>query len=102
MPNELEIPEGVESDEDADEIVRFWVASGEDLVSLRVGIFGSENEAGHWGMIIADIAKHAVRAMMQMDPSRDPAQLFQEIEEGFFGRLEAVANYTGQIKGRLT
>jgi hypothetical protein len=100
--NELDIPDGVTEAKDATELIRFWVANGEDFVSLRPGVFAPEHEPGHWGMIIADIAKHAVRAMTQNDPSLNTEDLFREIEDGFMGRLEAVANYTGNIKRRLS
>jgi hypothetical protein len=99
--HELDIPDGVfEAEGPAIEFVRFWVAGGEDHVTLKIGSFDSTEEAGNWGMVLADLAKHAVRGMQQDDPSRGtPEQMLAEIQKAFFARLEHTsANLTGQLK----
>jgi len=98
---ELQVPDGVFDEEgEAVEFIRFWIAGGQDHVTLNMGVFAPEDEAKSWGMIMADLAKHAVRGMQQDDPSRGtPEQMMAELQKGFFERLEYTgANLSGQIK----
>jgi hypothetical protein len=97
---ELSIPPGVEGDAGAVELIRFWISGGADHVNLNVGLFAADDEPTFWGSIIADIAKHAVNAMMQEDPSRDEQVLLAQIESGFAQRLAQTVNFTGQLSGR--
>lgn len=98
--NELAIPPDIHGDADAVEVIRFWIADNADHVTLNVGLFDPEEEPAFWGAIIADIAKHAVRGLMQEDPSRDEAVLLAQIEAGFARRLAHTVNFTGQLGGR--
>jgi hypothetical protein len=101
--DELVIPTSIFDDEEdiADEFVRFWICNGNDHVTLRIGSLGPpEDEPVQWGHIAADIARHAVRGMLQDDPTRGTAeQLFAEIERGFRERLLKDLNFTGQLQG---
>lgn len=97
--HQLDIPDGVLEEEVGHEFVRFWVAGGVDHVSLYLGQFRPETEATDWGTIAADIVKHAIRGMLQQDPTRDEVALFAEIERAFLQRLEEQTNIMGQIKG---
>ncbi|MEL6370151.1 MAG: DUF5076 domain-containing protein [Pseudomonadota bacterium] len=99
--HELEIPDGVIDEEEASEFVRFWIGGGEDHVTLNIGAFDSEQEASSWGMIAADIVKHALRGMCQDDPTRDPEKLLAEIEKAFHDRLNETTNVAGQLRGDL-
>jgi hypothetical protein len=85
---ELHIPSGVESSDDAGEFVRFWIADGSDLVALHVGAMG-ENEPDQWGMILADISIHVVRALQQMGSHASDEELRAQIEKGYLQRLKA-------------
>ena len=69
-------------------------------MSLNIGLFNPEDEPRIWGSIIADIARHAVVAMMQDDPERSRDALFAAIEAGFAERLQEAATYTGRFVGR--
>jgi hypothetical protein len=97
----LDVPDGVfEHEGEAVEFIRFWVAGGVDHVILNVGVFAASDEARYWGMICADIAKHAVRGMQQDDPSRGSAdQMMAQLQKGFADRIESLrADLTGQLK----
>jgi len=97
--NELEIPvEAIDADE-AVELLRFWAVDGEDIVQLYVGSMGEE-EPKMWGFILADIARHAINALGQNDPSLSAETLRAQIEQGFRERLEQRVGVSGQIGGR--
>ena len=96
---ELDLPEGVENGEDPKEFIRFWIAGNEDYVTLNIGAFDKEHEAASWGMIAADIIKHAMRGMCQDDPSREQQALLAEIEPAFYGRLRETVKISGQLRG---
>jgi hypothetical protein len=97
MPNptkvdELEIPPTVFEHEDADEFLRFWVAGGDDHVTLRSGVFG-ESELESWGMILADVARHVVTA--HQDNNRISTETaYAKIAEGYSGRLAMTIKLT--------
>lgn len=97
----LEVPEGIDEAINPVELVRFWIGGSEDYVSLNIGVFEKGNEAFAWGMVAADIVKHAVRGMMQSDPSRSETGLYAEIERGFKARLGEAAKISGQLKGEV-
>lgn len=96
---ELDIPDGVIDEEDPVEFIRFWIAGNEDYVTLNIGAFDKEHEASSWGMIAADIVKHAIRGMRQDDPSLTEDALLAEIEAAFYGRLRSTVNISGQLRG---
>ncbi|WP_425408878.1 DUF5076 domain-containing protein [Hyphococcus sp.] len=95
----LDLPDGIHEEQEGHELVRFWISSGVDHVSLNIGLFDNDKEPSVWGTVAADIAKHAVRAMLQDDPTRDEATLYAEIERAFSKRLKAKANFEGQLRG---
>lgn len=95
----LDIPEGIYEEQEGHELVRFWVSSGVDHVALNIGLFERDNEPFVWGSVAADIAKHAVRGMMQDDPTQDEQTLYAQIEHAFISRLKEQTNFEGQIKG---
>lgn len=99
--DELNIPAGVFEEDEGHELVRFWISSGVDHVSLNIGLFDSSIEPGVWGSVAADIAKHAVNAMMQDEPTRDEAVLYAEIERAFIDRLKEQTKFEGQLKGNV-
>lgn len=97
--NELELPAEVFESEEAFELLRFWAVDGEDVVQLYVGALG-DDEPKMWGFILADIAKHAINALGQSDPSLDPEMVRAQIEQGFRERMEQRVGVSGQIGGR--
>jgi hypothetical protein len=97
--NELELPAEVIESDDAFELLRFWTVDGEDVVQLFVGALG-DDEPKMWGFVLADIARHAILALGQNDPSLDPATVRAQIEQGFRERMEQRVGVSGQIGGR--
>jgi hypothetical protein len=65
---ELRIPDGVEGDDDATEMVRFWLAHDKPHVSLLLGMYEDAedcevDELFAWGNILSDIAQHVANGM---------------------------------------
>ena len=66
----LKIPDGVESDPRATEMVRFWLANKKPHLSLLLGMYadakGSEcDERFAWGYILRDIAQHVANGLQK-------------------------------------
>lgn len=67
---ELEIPSEVKKDENATEMVRFWLANNEPNVSLLLGMWEDAEDSGideltAWGNVLSDIAQHIANGMEQ-------------------------------------
>ena len=56
--DELIIPEGAISDAGSTEVLRAWIAGGGLHVSLRPAF----DTPDAWGILLADVARHAARA----------------------------------------
>jgi hypothetical protein len=97
--SELEIPSGVPELEESDEFLRFWIGGGEDYVSLRVGAMG-EREVQQWGMILADISDHIIRAIKQQGNVRTEGDIRAEMEHAYLERLKVKdRNISGSLIG---
>jgi hypothetical protein len=97
--DELRIPDEIEKLDDATEFVRFWIAGGYDYVSLNVGAMG-EDDVFQWGMILADISVHIIRALRQDGATASEEELRAQIENGYSTRLKTNGvEYTGVIGG---
>lgn len=94
---ELEIPP-LNCPDDASEMIRFWVDGNEDAVMLNIGAMG-EGEPEQWGMILADIARHAVNGLLQKYPHLNRAKLMKRIEKGYAGRMREKNRTSGSLKG---
>ena len=95
---ELVIPVEPDGTEEAKEFIRFWIAGGKEYISLNVGMMG-ENEAKQWGMMLADLASHVVRALQQDGSLHSDEALLAEIERGYLGRIKSKMNHTGSLLG---
>ncbi|MFA0811033.1 DUF5076 domain-containing protein [Microbulbifer epialgicus] len=69
---ELEVPSTIEGDENATEMVRFWLAHGEPHLALLLGMYEDADtdeevpdELWAWGNILSDIAQHIANGMSQ-------------------------------------
>lgn len=98
---ELNIPFEMPTTGNPMEFVRFWIAHNSEYVSMKIGAFEpAENEPQMWGFIIADIAKHAARGMVQVDETRgDARDLIAKIEAAFYERLKQDPEFAGVLKG---
>ena len=61
-PHALQIPPGVEGDPNATEIARIWAAHGQQHGHLRSGLW---EDAGNWGIMLVDLARHVANAYEQ-------------------------------------
>jgi len=96
---ELEIPTGIPELDESDEFLRFWIGGGEDYVSLRVGAMG-EHEVQQWGMILADISDHIIRALRQDGNTHSEEELRAEMERAYLERLkDKNRNLSGSMIG---
>ena len=58
---ELAIPPAAARDEDCGEVLRAWIVNQGLHVSLTPSAFGPD--AGVWGLLLVDIARHVARAL---------------------------------------
>ena len=64
--HELSIPQEVLEASSAHELIRFWVADSNEYVSMNIsGFDDNSQEPILWGMILADIAMHAINGMQK-------------------------------------
>ena len=96
---ELRIPDEIENIDDAEEFLRFWIAGGHDYDALHVGSLGKD-EVHQWGMILADISVHVIRALRQDGVTASEEELRTQLEQGYALRLKAKGvEYSGTIGG---
>lgn len=97
--DELDPPEGLADEEEAHEMVRFWIAGGHDHVTLNIGLFDTDSEPEIWGNVVTDIAQHAARALAQeLTENGDKHSILLRIEKAFSERLRNRPGISGQIK----
>ena len=65
---ELQIPTGVDGDEHATEMVRFWLAHDQPHLTLLLGMYEDAedcevDELFAWGNMLSDIAQHVANGM---------------------------------------
>ena len=71
------------SDPDAFEILRLWGADGDQHVNIKRGLW---DDPGHWGVMLADLARHAAK-MFEQDDGLKIADSLQRIRESFLIEL---------------
>jgi hypothetical protein len=93
LKDELLVPSAAAIDPNSSEILRVWIANGDQHVSLRTGVW---EDPFNWGMMLADLAKHIVNSIEETDPQRHGA--FERLREGLLAELAAP---TDQATGRV-
>ena len=93
--NALEIPSTVMGDPKATEIARIWAAHGQQHVHLRSGLW---DDAGHWGLMLVDLARHIANAYEQ-DGRGDYFAVLSGIREMFEAEWDSP---TDIARGELT
>jgi hypothetical protein len=78
-PEELKVPAAALNNESAKEIIRVWVASGSQHMSIATGVW---RDPAAWGMMLADLAKHIANAYSQAEGMEFEAALAR-IRQGF-------------------
>ena len=94
-PNALDIPPAVASDPKATEIARIWAAHGQQHVHLRSGLW---EDAGNWGILLVDLARHVANAYEQ-DGRGDYFAVLSRIHEIFEAEWDSL---TDIARGQLT
>lgn len=96
---ELVIPPEVFESDEAGEFIRFWIAGGRPHISLYVGGMDDE-EVRQWGMMLADITAHAIRALRQNGSPLSESELLAQIEQGYLSRLkDELVDHSGSLIG---
>jgi Domain of unknown function (DUF5076) len=94
-PNALEIPATVAGDPKATEIARIWAAHGQQHVYLRSGLWA---DAGNWGIMLVDLARHVANAYEQ-DGRGDYFEVLSRIRQVFEAEWDSP---TDIARGKLT
>lgn len=79
--NELKVPEGIEGDPNAVEMLRVWVGNKDIQISMLLGMWEEmsnqdidEREA--WGELLADLIRHIANGLSQShDYNTDASQM---------------------------
>ena len=91
---ELPVPPAARSDSSARELVRVWAAQGAQHVSLVTGLWA---DPAAWGLMLADLARHAARAYEQTD-GLDAGEMLARIHQAFVAELQSSTDEpTGEI-----
>lgn len=93
---ELVIPAAAYKDVASVEVLRVWVASHQQHVSIRTGLW---EDPGAWGILLADLARHVVNALEQ-EGLVDPVDALTRIRGLFDAELDSPTDIpTGSIVG---
>ena len=79
---DLTVPSEVEGDPKSQEVLRAWVANGGLVCALRPETW---QEAGNWGICLADVARHVANAVRDLNGT-DPAATIAKRMEKIWGR----------------
>jgi hypothetical protein len=71
-PGQLAIPPKAIADRESAEMLRAWIAAGGLHCTMRVGTW---NDAGNWGILLADVARHIANATEEADGTPSPDTL---------------------------
>ena len=91
---QLPISNGVDGDNDATEMIRFWLAHNEPHISLLLGMYEDADkcevdELYAWGNILGDIAQHIANGLEQShgrDFTESARQLVSHFTEAMAAR----------------
>lgn len=92
--NQLRVPDEARNDRKSFELLRVWIANGEQHISLRASVW-SEPEA--WGMMLADLAGHVANSLEQ-GAGMDREEAMERIREGFETEFDTP---TDEISGEI-
>ena len=79
MSRELPIPDSVQADVGAVELIRVWAVHKKQHITLATGVW--ENPAA-WGIMLADLARHIANSYSQTGQI-DYSQALASIRDGF-------------------
>ena len=82
----LPIPAAASKDPRSLEVLRVWIAGGEQHVALA---FGMWEDPAAWGLLLADLARHIAEAHAQQDSGVDAEDFIEQIRAGFESEMDA-------------
>jgi hypothetical protein len=91
----LPIPPAASRDPRSLEVLRVWIANGEQHVGLA---FGMWEDPAAWGLLLADLAQHIAEAHAQQDPTIDPEDFLEQLRAGMEAELDGP---TDEIDGAV-
>jgi len=90
--NSLETPPIANADSNAVEVLRVWAAPGQpQQLTLRT----TWNDAGAWGLLLADVARHAANAYG--NEGADPNVVLARIRELFDAEMSSPTDTPQQL-----
>jgi len=90
--NSLETPPIANADSNAVEVLRVWAAPGQpQQLTLRT----TWNDAGAWGLLLADVARHAANAYG--NEGADPNVVLARIRELFDAEMSSATDTPQQL-----
>ena len=90
--NSLETPPIANADSNAVEVLRVWAAPGQpQQLTLRT----TWNDAGAWGLLLADVARHAANAYG--NEGADPNVVLARIRELFDAEMSSPSDTPQQL-----
>ncbi len=91
----LPIPAAASRDPRSLEVLRVWIAGGEQHVALA---FGMWEDPAAWGLLLADLARHIAEAHAQQDETVDPEEFLERIRQGMEAELDSP---TDEVSGSV-
>ncbi len=91
----LPIPAAASRDPRSLEVLRVWIANGEQHVALA---FGMWQDPAAWGLLLADLAQHIAEAHAQQDEEVDAEDFLEQIRAGMEAELDAP---TDEVSGNI-
>ena len=87
MSKALLIPDAVNLDENAAEVIRAWVASGQLHISIAAGLW---QDPAAWGIVLVDLARHVARSY-EVAANISYEQALTRIKAGFVAEWDSSA-----------
>ena len=84
---QLSIPAAANKDAASFELLRVWVASQSQQISLRPGVW---QDPTAWGTMLADLARNIVQVHTEHDENLDGEAFLASLLEGFDNEIESV------------
>ncbi len=85
LKDALPVPAAATRDPRSVEILRVWIANGEQHVALA---FGMWEEPSAWGLLLADLARHIAEAHAQQDSKIDSDDFLEQVRSGMEAELD--------------
>lgn len=84
--NALSIPSAAMKDPRSLEVLRVWIANGQQHVALS---FGMWEDPAAWGLLLADLAQHIAQAHAKQDDGVSAEDFLEEIRAGFEAEMDS-------------